>query len=135
MKKNIIFAVVVATLALSPFSISFAQELTRNNVQIIVPSLMQVVSSLSNVVQSELVRRQAERSALLSLTPVLNSVATQVNQSNNNLTTSQINSLSSQLTPVYNLVSNITNRRLQFQRNLEPIVNTLAEITETIIKA
>lgn len=132
MKKNMMFAAVIMTLIMAPFSIGFAQELTRANSAVLLPSLTQAVSYLSGIIQSEITRRHNEQASLAGLSPVLNNAARQISLSGANLTQTQINSLSVQLSSVQKAVSTVTQRRLSFQNNLKPVVNTLNDIVTTL---
>jgi hypothetical protein len=135
MKKIITFSVLIMTLVFAPFSIGFAQELTRNDLKVLAPNLLQVVSSLNVLVQNEISRMNAERAALMSLTPLLNSVAYQINQPGYNPTQNQIDALGRQLDSVENVVTSITSRRQAFQNALNPIINILNDIARDIASA
>ena len=130
MKKVIIFSGLTMALILAPFSVSFGQELTTTQAQTLIPSLSQVVSSLTRLVNTEIVRRNAENATLTKLAPSLSLISNQL--SNSNLTQAQINSLSSQVGTIQATVSNVVVRRNNFNNALSGVITTLNNIVTIV---
>lgn len=133
MKKTMVLCLIVTTFSLIPLTGIHASTLTSDQIRALVPTLSQTVSLLSQKLQLEQQRLGLENRLLFNISASLGAFSRQVAESGGILNPTQIQAFSTELLIAQNQVTDIRNRRIVFQNQINDIVSTLSSIVSNLI--